>query len=89
MELETLLVDGLQSEEHVVQPQPLPVGEDLTILHENVAAGLQVVLLLDPPALQFAADGVAMLGLDEGHVVHQEDVGFANPRHVLGRRLRR
>jgi hypothetical protein len=35
------------------------------------------------------SDGVAVLGLDEGHVVHDEDVGLPDAGEVLARRLRR
>jgi hypothetical protein len=40
-----------------------------------VSVDLQIVLLRDPTAFQRTANGVAVLGLDERHVVHQEDVG--------------
>ena len=76
-------------EEHVVQAEPPPVLEHLAVLDQHVAAGLQVVLLADAAALDLAADGEAVLGLDERDVVDEEHVGLADPREVLGRRLRR
>src|SRR5262249_8813938 len=89
MELEPLLVERLDAQEHVVEAEPLPVREDLLVLDQHVAAGLQEVLLLDPPALDLPAHREAVLGMDEGHVVYQEHVGLADARQVLGRRLRR
>ena len=88
-QLEPLLVERLHAEEHVVQAEPTPVREDLLVLDEDIAARLEVVLLPDPATLDLAADGEAVLGLDERDVVHEEDVGLADARQVLGRRLRR
>ena len=87
--LEGVLVEGLDPEEHVVEAEPLPAREQLLVLDQHVAAGLQVVLLADAPPLDLGRDRVAVLGVDEGHVVDDEHVGLADARQVLARRLRR
>ena len=46
-----LFVDRLEPEEHVLQAEPLPEAEDVLVAQQHVAAGLQVVLLVDPAAL--------------------------------------
>ena len=51
---------------------------------QHVAAGLEVVLLLDPAAGDGLADGHAVLGLDERDVVDDEDAGLANLRQLVG-----
>src|SRR5262249_23623889 len=66
-------------------PEVFPVGEEVAVLDEHVAAGFQVVLLLHLPPLQLLANGEAVLGVDEGYVVHQEDVGFADGGEILRR----
>src|SRR5207249_8136369 len=71
------------------QAEPLPVLEDLVVAQQHVAARLQVVLLAHAALLQLAADREAVLGVDEGHVVHDEDVGLGDAREVLGGGLRR
>ena len=89
VQAQRLLVEGLDAEEHVVQAEPLPVREDLPVLDQDVAARLEVVLLADAAALDLAADGEAVLGLDERDVVDEEHVGLADPREVLAGGLRR
>ena len=87
--LEPFLVERLDPEEHVVQPQSLPVREHLLVLDQDVAAGLEVVLLLDSAALDLPADGEAVLGMDEGDIVDEEHVRLGDAREILGGRLRR
>ena len=87
--LQPVLVQRLQAEEHVVQPEPPPAPEHLLVAEQHVAAGFQVVLLADAAALQLAGDLVALLGLDERHVVHDEHARLGDPGHVLGGRFRR
>src|SRR5712692_5510121 len=47
--------------EHVEQAQAPPVREHLAVLHQDVAACLQVILLADAAPLDLAADGEAVL----------------------------
>src|SRR5439155_14460978 len=61
-----------------------PAAEDLLVAQQDVAAGFQVVALADAPALDLVGDGHAELGLDEGDVVDQEDVGLGDAGEVLG-----
>ncbi len=84
MGLEAFLVNRLQAQEHVLQPQAAPVGEDLFVAHQHVGAGFQVVLLLDLALFQLVADRKAVLGMNERHVVNDEDVGLPDRSHVLG-----
>src|SRR6185436_19797047 len=60
----------------------------LLVLDQHVAARLQVVLLADAPAIDLLGDREAVLRLDEGHVVHDEDVRLADTREILPRRFR-
>ena len=60
------------------KPERLPEPEDLLVAQQHVAAGLQVVLLLDPAAGDRLADRHAVLGLDERHVVDDEDARLAD-----------
>ena len=55
VELQPLLVDRLHAEEHVAQAEPRPALEHLRVAQQDVAAGLQVVLLADAAALELAA----------------------------------
>ena len=86
---QALLIEGLQAEEHVVQAQPPPAAEHLLVAEQDVAAGLQVVLLADAAPLELPGDLVAVLGLDEGHVVDDEHAGLGDAGHVLDGGLRR
>ena len=53
--LEPLLVDRLDAEEHVAEPELLPAREDLLVAEQHVAAGLEVVLLADAAPLDLVA----------------------------------
>src|SRR5207244_902687 len=68
-------------------PEPLPVREDLRMAEEHVAPGLEVVPLAYAAALELLADREAVLGVDEGDVVHEEDVRLLDAREILGRGL--
>ena len=68
-----LLVDRLDAEEHVAQARSSSRTEHLLVAQQHVAAGLQVVLLADAAPRDRLADGEAVLGLDEGDVVDDED----------------
>jgi hypothetical protein len=85
VQLERLLVERLHAEEHVFQTEPLPVREDLRMAEQHVAAGLEVVPLAHATALELLADREAVLRMDEGDVVHQEDVRLLDAREILGR----
>src|SRR5437879_4488690 len=61
MELEGLFVERLQPEEHVVEPQLLPVGEELLVLDQHVAPGLEVVLLPHARTLELLSDAESVL----------------------------
>src|SRR5262245_49912758 len=84
MKLEPLLVEGLHAQEHVEEPELLPVREEITVLDEHIAARLEVVLLLDLPSLELLPDREAVLGVDERNVVHEEDIGLADGGQVFG-----
>src|SRR5262249_57199438 len=86
---EALLVDRLDAEEHDLEAELGPELEDLLVAKEDVAAGLDVVALLDAPARDRLADRHAVLGLDEGDVVEDEEPGLADAGDLLHRALRR
>jgi hypothetical protein len=85
---QALLIECLKAEEHVVESKPPPATEHLLVADEDVAAGFQVVLLADAAALELPGDLVALLGLDEGHVVDDEHARLGDAGHVLGGGLR-
>src|SRR5207245_9926903 len=76
VELEAFLVQRFEAEEHVVQPQAAPVLEDLAVAEQDVAAGLEVVLLAYPKSFKLVADGEPVLRMHERYVVHQDDVAL-------------
>ena len=76
--LEALFVDRLDAQEHVLKAERLPEAKDVFVAQQDVAAGFEIVLLLDPAARDGLADGHAVLGLDEGDVVDDEDAGLAD-----------
>src|SRR5262249_45612933 len=85
--LQTLLVDGLDAEEHVFDAELLPELEHVLVAQQNVAAGLQVVFLLDSLAGDRLADGETMAILDERHVVDDEDPRILDEPEVLDHML--
>src|SRR5690242_1934381 len=87
VQLERVLVQCFETEEHVVQPEPLPILEHLAIAQQHVAARLEVVLLAHVALLELAADREAVLGMDEGDVVHDEDVRLRDAREIFGGRF--
>src|SRR5262249_35727724 len=76
------------AEEDVAQAELHPAREDLPVAQQDVGAGLQVVALADAASFDGVGDRHAMLGTDEGHVVHDEDVRLADARQVVGRCIR-
>ena len=82
VELEAFLVQRFEAEEHVVQPQAAPVLEDLAVAKQDVATGLEVVLLAYPKPFQLMADGQPVLRMYERDVVHQKDVGLGDARDI-------
>src|SRR4029077_3213512 len=83
MQLQPLLVDRLEAEEHVLHSKRPPVLEDLRIAAEQVGASFEVVLLFDFALFDFMADREAMLGMNERNVVDDEDVGLLDRQHVF------
>src|SRR5262249_49291569 len=80
---EAILVDRLDAEEHDLEADAGPEPEDLLVPEQHVAARLDVVPLLDATAGDGLADRHAVLGLDEGDVVEDEEARLADARHFL------
>src|SRR5580658_6109522 len=74
--LQPFLVDRFEAEEHVFETEAPPIGENLLAAAEHVGAGLQIVIFPDFALFELAADGKAMLGMDEGDVIDDEDVAL-------------
>jgi hypothetical protein len=55
--LETFIVNGFDSQEHIFQAQALPHPENFFVSDENIAARLEVILLIDVAFLHFARKG--------------------------------
>src|SRR5882724_12701235 len=85
---QSLLVDRLEPKEHILETQAGPQPEDVLVAQQHVASGLEIVLLANPAARDGVCDLEAVLGLHEGHVVHDEDAGLPDGREVLHRALR-
>src|SRR5262249_15520954 len=86
---QALLVDRLDAEEHDLEAESRPELEDLLVAQKDVAAGLDVVALLDATARDRLADRHAVLCLDEGDVVQDEQAGLADGCDLLDGPLRR
>src|SRR5262249_38725622 len=86
---QALLVDRLDAEEHDLEAGLGPELEDLLVAQEDVAAGLDVVALLDAPARDRFADRHAVLALDERDVVQDEQARLADAGDLLDGPLRR
>jgi hypothetical protein len=87
-EVQLLAVERLEAEEHVLQAEVRPPPEHFAVADEHVAAGLQVVAFPDAPALDLVGDGHAVLGVDERHVVDDEEVRLPDPLHLVDDDLR-
>src|SRR6185295_357649 len=76
MLLESFLINGFHAYKHVPQTELFPKGEHLLVTKEDIASSLQVILFLDP----LPGDGFAyvhtVFGLNECHIVHDEDAGL-------------
>src|ERR1700688_1677202 len=83
MQLQSFLVDRLETEEHVLHAERAPVLEDFRIAAEHVGASFEIVLLFDFALFDFMADREAMLGMDERDVIDDEDVGLLDREHVF------
>src|SRR5262245_59694739 len=86
---QAFLVDRLDAEEHDLEAELGPELEDLLVAQDDVAAGLDVVALLDAPACDRLANRHAVLCLDEGDVVEDEEPGLADAGDLLHGALRR
>src|SRR5580698_10916218 len=83
MLLEALFVDGLDAEKHVLEADLAPELEDLFVPQKHVAARLEVILLANSLSGHGLANFHAMPGLDEGHVVDDEDARFADRSQLV------
>src|SRR5262249_37192021 len=84
---QAVLVDRLDAEEDVGQPDLLPELEHLLVPQQHVAAGLQIELLADALAGDGLADGEAVLPLDERDVVDDEGARLPDRSEVLDHAL--
>ena len=78
--LESLFIDRFQTKEHGSQAEPLPELEDFLVSQQHVPARLKVITFPDPASSNRFAKLHAVLGLNESHVVHDENAGLANLR---------
>ena len=84
--LQPLFVDRLHAQEHVLRPSCFQT-RTRPCFQQNVAAGLQVVLLPDAALFDRLGDRVAVLGVDERHVVDDEHARLANVCQILAHHL--
>jgi hypothetical protein len=89
VQLQALGVDRFQAEEEIAETQLAPIGEDLAVLQQHVGAGLEIEALLDAALLHLGADREAVLGMDEGDVIDDEDIGLLDRLQLLADLLRR
>src|SRR5215510_10715285 len=85
---QALVVNRLDAEEHVGKAERLPEAEHVLVAQQDVAAGLQVILLLDAGPGDSLADRQAMLGLDEGDVIDDEGARLSYRPEILDHAFR-
>src|SRR5207245_9097264 len=76
--LQSLLVDCFKTKEHSIQAESLPKFEDLLIAQEHIAARFEIITFPDSAAGNRFAKLHAVLGLNEGYVVHDENTRLAD-----------
>src|SRR5260221_3549495 len=81
--LQPVFVECLQPEEHVRDPELFPEPEHLLVAQQNVAAGLQVVALLDAGSGDRFAQLHAVPLVDERDIVDNEDARLADRAQIL------
>src|SRR5260221_14037590 len=81
--LQPVFVERLQPEEHVGDPELSPEAEYLLVAQQNVAAGLQVVALLDAGSGNRFAQLHAVPLVDECDIVDNEDARLADRAQIL------
>src|SRR5437868_4083308 len=86
--LQAILVDRLEAEKHVGDAELLPEAEHLLMAQQNIAAGFEVIALLDAGPRHRLAERQAVALLHEGDVVDDEDAGLADPAQILDDPLR-
>ena len=86
--LEALVVDGLDSEEHIFQAETFPHFENFFVAYENIAARFEVILLLDVALFHFAGKGQTVVGLNKRDVVDDEHSVFPDTGEIFGSHFR-
>src|SRR6266496_1513310 len=81
--LQAILVERFEAEKHVGDAELFPEAEYLLVAQQDVAAGFQVVALLDAGAGDGLAQRHAVALLHKGDIVDDEDPGFADPTQIL------
>src|SRR4029077_6997232 len=85
---QAFLVNGLDTQKHVLEPNIPPELENLLVAQEDVASGFQVILLLDAAFGDHLADAHPVLCLNKGDVVQEEHARFFNSAQFFDRALR-
>ena len=71
-----------------MQPERLPVTKCLLVAQQHVAAGFEIIALLDAGAGDRLAELHRVALVDKGHIVDDEDPGFADAAEVLDHPIR-
>src|SRR4029077_10699403 len=72
------LVDGLNAQEHIFEPQLPPELENFFVSQQNIAPGLKIILFANTLLRDEFPDSHAVINLDKSNVVKQEHPRFAN-----------
>src|SRR6266478_3077047 len=83
MEFEALLIDRFKSQKHILESESAPIYEYFAITAEHVRPGHKIVGFPYSVSFQLVADFKTMLGMDEGYIVDDENVGFGDRTHIL------
>ena len=85
---QAVLIDRLDTEKDVGDPELLPELEDLLVAKEHVAARFQIEVLADALARDRFADGKTVPLLDERHIIDDEYARLGNRDEILDDPLR-
>src|SRR5271165_480717 len=86
--LKTFLVDSLNAQEHIFEPQLPPELENLFVSQQNITPGLKIIFFADALVRDEFPDPHAVVDLEKGNIVEQEHSRFANASDLFDGNLR-
>src|SRR5208282_3136849 len=86
--LQPLLIDRFDAEKHIFEAEFFPETKDFLVAQQDVAAGLEVILLLDAGPGDRLTDRHPVPLLQKGDIVDDEDSPLTDRPQILDRPLR-